>query len=29
MSTISRYTGFQPLEEVWLGDIYPDNFYVL
>jgi hypothetical protein len=27
MSIISSYTGFQPLEEVWLGGIYPDNFY--
>lgn len=27
MSTISSHTGFQPLKEVWLGGIYPQNFY--
>lgn len=24
---ISSHTGFQPLKEVWLGDVYPDNYY--
>lgn len=24
---ISSHTGFQPLEEVWLGNCYPDHFY--
>lgn len=24
---ISSHTGFQPLKEVWLGDVYPENFY--
>jgi hypothetical protein len=24
---ISSHTGFQPLKEVWLGDVYPSNFY--
>lgn len=24
---ISSHTGFQPLQEVWLGDCYPDSFY--
>jgi hypothetical protein len=27
MSIISSHTGFQPLEEVWLGGVYPDIFY--
>lgn len=27
MSIISSHTGFQPLKEVWLGDVYPDAFY--
>lgn len=24
---ISSHTGFQPLEEVWVGDTYPEHFY--
>lgn len=24
---ISSHTGFQPLKTVWLGDVYPENFY--
>ena len=24
---ISSHTGFQPLREVWLGDVYPSRFY--
>jgi len=24
---ISSHTGFQPLREVWLGDVYPESFY--
>ena len=24
---ISSHTGFQPLKEVWLGDVYPSHFY--
>jgi len=24
---ISSHTGFQPLQEVWLGNCYPDQFY--
>lgn len=24
---ISSHSGFQPLKEVWLGDVYPTNFY--
>jgi hypothetical protein len=24
---ISSHTGFQPLEEVWLGDVYPADWY--
>ena len=24
---ISSHTGFQPLKEVWLGDVYPAHFY--
>jgi hypothetical protein len=24
---ISSHTGFQPLQEVWLGNCYPDHFY--
>ena len=24
---ISSHTGFQPLKEVWLGDVYPAQFY--
>ena len=24
--TISSHTGFQPLKEVWVGDVYPENF---
>jgi len=27
MSLISSHTGFQPLEEVWLGATYPAKFY--
>lgn len=27
MTQISSYSGFQPLREVWLGDVYPDAFY--
>jgi len=27
MSKISSHTGWQPLREVWLGDVYPDHFY--
>lgn len=27
MSKISSHTGFQPLKEVWLGGVYPENFY--
>jgi hypothetical protein len=26
-SKISSHSGFQPLEEVWLGGIYPSSFY--
>jgi hypothetical protein len=24
---ISSHSGFQPLKTVWLGDVYPSNFY--
>lgn len=24
---INRYSGFRPLKEVWLGEIYPEKFY--
>lgn len=27
MKTIESYTGFQPLEEVWIGGTYPIDFY--
>jgi len=27
MSLVNSHTGFQPLEEVWLGDVYPDSYY--
>lgn len=27
MSIINSHTGFQPLQEVWLGDCYPTQFY--
>jgi len=23
---ISSHTGFQPLKEVWVGDVYPEDF---
>ena len=26
-SRICSHSGFQPLREVWLGDIYPESFY--
>lgn len=27
MSIVNSHCGFQPLEEVWLGDVYPQNYY--
>ena len=27
MPLIESFTGFQPLEEVWIGGTYPENFY--
>lgn len=27
MSIVNSYCGFYPLEEVWLGDVYPFDFY--
>lgn len=27
MSIVNSHTGFQPLEEVWLGDTYPEEYY--
>lgn len=27
MTVISSWTGFDPLQEVWLGDVYPAHFY--
>jgi len=27
MKIIESYTGFQPLQEVWIGGTYPENFY--
>jgi hypothetical protein len=27
MKIIESYTGFQPLEEVWIGGTYPEKFY--
>ena len=27
MSLVNSYCGFTPLEEVWLGDVYPEHFY--
>lgn len=27
MKIVESYTGFQPLEEVWIGGTYPENFY--
>jgi len=27
MKIIESFTGFQPLEEVWIGGVYPEKFY--
>ena len=27
MRIIESFTGFQPLEEVWIGGTYPEKFY--
>ena len=27
MKMIESFTGFQPLEEVWIGGVYPEKFY--
>ena len=27
MKILESYTGFQPLEEAWIGGTYPENFY--
>ena len=27
MKIIESFTGFQPLEEVWIGGVYPESFY--
>lgn len=27
MDTINSWNGFDPLKEVWLGDVYPEHFY--